>query len=130
MIEYWVANIETLRSTGLVVGFRYQEVCIYTMELLTSKQAGNAWRLGKYISETARLVDCSQSAFVSIYAKWINYSEIRCGRQAVGRPLAIKENGRRSLTDTFKHGSVQQTSYLCCYVTYAYSETGNIKIGS
>ena len=40
-----------------------------------------ARRLGTSISETALIVDCSQSAVVSIYEKWINEGEISSRRQ-------------------------------------------------
>ncbi|GBM73263.1 hypothetical protein AVEN_158622-1 [Araneus ventricosus] len=56
-----------------------------------------ARRLKTSITETARLVGCSRSAVVSIYAKWINDGDTSSRRQGVGRPRVNKEKGRRRL---------------------------------
>ncbi|GBN37285.1 hypothetical protein AVEN_160868-1 [Araneus ventricosus] len=56
-----------------------------------------ARRLGTSLTETARLVDCSRSAVVSIHAKWIDDGDTSSRRQGVGRPRVIKEKGRRRL---------------------------------
>ncbi|GBN45983.1 hypothetical protein AVEN_103359-1 [Araneus ventricosus] len=50
-----------------------------------------ARRLGMSITETARLVGCSRSAFVTIYAKWINDGDTSSRRQGVGRPRVIQK---------------------------------------
>ncbi|GFX25255.1 transposable element Tcb1 transposase [Trichonephila clavipes] len=50
------------------------------------------------ISETARLVGCSQSTVVSTYAKWMNDDETSSRGHGVGLPHAIKEEGRRRLS--------------------------------
>ncbi|GBO46826.1 hypothetical protein AVEN_95212-1 [Araneus ventricosus] len=55
-------------------------------------------RLGRSITETARLVGCSRSAVVSIHAKWINDGDISSRRQGVGRPTRRQRKRRRRLS--------------------------------
>ncbi|GBO06127.1 hypothetical protein AVEN_35207-1 [Araneus ventricosus] len=112
-----------------------------------------ARRLGTSITETARLVGCSRSAVVSIYAKWINDGDTSSRLQGVGRPRVIKEKGRprlpkaksapdsgsadspiqcrskrkcfgtHSSADAVGYGTVQQTSHSCAPVDQASSST-------
>ncbi|GBN32839.1 hypothetical protein AVEN_177871-1 [Araneus ventricosus] len=57
-----------------------------------------AQRLGTSVTETAGLVGCSRSAFVSTHAKWINDGDTGSRRQGVVRPCVIKEKGCRGLS--------------------------------
>ncbi|GBN10362.1 hypothetical protein AVEN_58293-1 [Araneus ventricosus] len=66
-----------------------------------------ARRLGKSITETARLVGCSRSAVVSNHAKWINDGDTSNRRQGVRRPRVMKETGRRSLSRLVKQNRRQ-----------------------
>ncbi|XP_055932899.1 uncharacterized protein LOC129962922 [Argiope bruennichi] len=59
------------------------------------------------ISETARLVGCAGSTVVRTYAKWMNDGESSNRRHGVGRPHAIKENGRRRLSRMVKRNRSQ-----------------------
>ncbi|GBL64883.1 hypothetical protein AVEN_183668-1 [Araneus ventricosus] len=70
-----------------------------------------ARRLGTSITETERLVDCSQSAVVSIHAKWINDGDTSSRHQGVGRPRAMKK-GRRRLSRLVKQNRRQRVAQL------------------
>ncbi|GBM31119.1 hypothetical protein AVEN_58917-1 [Araneus ventricosus] len=67
-------------------------------------------RLGTGITEIARLEGCLRSAVVSIHAKWINDSDTSSRRQGVGRPLVVKEKGRRRLSRLVKQNRCQLTA--------------------
>ncbi|GBN30776.1 hypothetical protein AVEN_173526-1 [Araneus ventricosus] len=69
-------------------------------------------RLETIITETARLVDCSRSAIVSIHAKWIYDGDTGSRRQGVGRPRVIKEKGRRRLSRLVKQNWRQTVAQL------------------
>ncbi|GBO01977.1 hypothetical protein AVEN_273698-1 [Araneus ventricosus] len=71
-----------------------------------------ARRLGTSITETARLVGCSRSAVVSIHPKWINDGDTSSRRQGIGRPLVIKEKGRRRLSRLVKQNRRQTVAQL------------------
>ncbi|GBM86404.1 hypothetical protein AVEN_247443-1 [Araneus ventricosus] len=71
-----------------------------------------ARRLGTSITETARLVGCSQSAVVSIYAKWINEGDTSSRRQGVDRTRVTKEKGRRRLSRWVKQNRRQTVAQL------------------
>ncbi|GFV80666.1 HTH_Tnp_Tc3_2 domain-containing protein [Trichonephila clavipes] len=71
-----------------------------------------ARRLGTSISETARLLGCSRSTLVSIYAKWINDGETSSRRHGVGRLHAIKEKGHRILSRMVKQNRSQTVAQL------------------
>ncbi|GBL81473.1 hypothetical protein AVEN_143739-1 [Araneus ventricosus] len=71
-----------------------------------------ARRLGTSITETARLVGCSRSAVISIHAKWINVGDTSSRLQSVGRPLVIKEKGRRRLSRLVKQNWLQTVAQL------------------
>ncbi|GFW18028.1 HTH_Tnp_Tc3_2 domain-containing protein [Trichonephila clavipes] len=71
-----------------------------------------AQRLGTSISETARLVGCSRSTFVSIYAKWMNDGEISIRQHGVGLLHAIKEKGHRRLSHMVKQNRSKTVAQL------------------
>ncbi|GBL69354.1 hypothetical protein AVEN_14215-1 [Araneus ventricosus] len=71
-----------------------------------------ARRLGTSITETARLVSCSQSAIVSIREKWINGGDTSSRRQSFGRLRLIKEKGRRRLSRSVKQNRRQIVAQL------------------
>ncbi|GBN29495.1 hypothetical protein AVEN_142179-1 [Araneus ventricosus] len=71
-----------------------------------------AQRLGKRITETARLVGCSRFVVVSIHAKWINDGYSSSRRQGVGGPRVIKENGHRRLSRLVKQNRRQIVAQL------------------
>ncbi|GBM37104.1 hypothetical protein AVEN_68711-1 [Araneus ventricosus] len=71
-----------------------------------------ARRLGASITETARLVGCSQSAVVSIHAKWINDGGTSSRPQGVGRKRVIKEKGRRRQSRLVKQNRRQTVAQL------------------
>ncbi|GBN17343.1 hypothetical protein AVEN_141503-1 [Araneus ventricosus] len=71
-----------------------------------------ARRVGTSITETARLVGCSQSAVVSIYAQRINDGDTSSRRQGVGRPRIIKTKGRRRLSRLVKQNRRQTVAQL------------------
>ncbi|GBM84626.1 hypothetical protein AVEN_226660-1 [Araneus ventricosus] len=71
-----------------------------------------ARRLGMNITETARLVGCSQFVVVSIHAKWINNGDTSSRCQGVGYPRVIKEKGRRRLPRLVKQNRHQTVAQL------------------
>ncbi|GBO45683.1 hypothetical protein AVEN_205740-1 [Araneus ventricosus] len=71
-----------------------------------------AQRLGRSITETARLVGCSRSAVVSIHAKWINDGDTSSRCQGVGRPRVIKGKRRRRLSRLEKQNRRQTVAQL------------------
>ncbi|GBM24486.1 hypothetical protein AVEN_254004-1 [Araneus ventricosus] len=71
-----------------------------------------ARKLGTSNIETARLVSCSRSAVVSIYAKWINDGDTSSTRQGVGPPRVIKGKGRRRLSRLVKQNRSQTVAQL------------------
>ncbi|GBL95077.1 hypothetical protein AVEN_188820-1 [Araneus ventricosus] len=71
-----------------------------------------ARRLGKSITETARLVGCSRSAIVNIHAKWINDGDTSSRRHGVGRPRVVKEKERRRLSLLVKQNRRQTVAQL------------------
>ncbi|GBL83426.1 hypothetical protein AVEN_110722-1 [Araneus ventricosus] len=60
------------------------------------------------ITETARLVDCSRSAVVSIHAKWINDGR----HQGVDHPRVIKEKGHWKVSRLVKQNWHQTAAQL------------------
>ncbi|GBN24339.1 hypothetical protein AVEN_60178-1 [Araneus ventricosus] len=72
-------------------------------------------RLETIITETARLVACSRSVVVSIHAKWKNVGDTSSRRQGVGRPLVIKEKGRRRLSRLVKQNRSQTVAQLTAH---------------
>ncbi|GBM10381.1 hypothetical protein AVEN_169670-1 [Araneus ventricosus] len=71
-----------------------------------------ARRLGTSITKTARLVDCSRAAVVSIRTKWINDGDTSSICQGVGRPCAIKEKGHQRLSRLVKQNRRQTVAQL------------------
>ena len=61
-------------------------------------QIVTARRLGQSISETARLVGCSQSAVLSTYRQSSEEGQTTNQRQGVGRPRLIDARGHRRLS--------------------------------
>ncbi|KAJ8276573.1 hypothetical protein COCON_G00083250, partial [Conger conger] len=57
-----------------------------------------ARRLGRSISETAKLVGCSRSAVVSTYRQWSEEGQTTNRRQGIGRPRLIDARGQRRLS--------------------------------
>ncbi|GBM51958.1 hypothetical protein AVEN_194254-1 [Araneus ventricosus] len=76
------------------------------------RQIVMARRLGTSITETARLVRCSRSDFVSIHAKWINDGDTSRRRQGISRPRVIKEKRRRRLSRLVKQNRRQTVAQL------------------
>ncbi|GFU60120.1 transposable element Tc1 transposase [Trichonephila clavipes] len=71
-----------------------------------------ARRLCTSISETARLVGCSRSTVVSIYAKWMNDGETSSRRHGVGRLHATKEKSHWRLSRMVKQNRSQTVAQL------------------
>ncbi|GFV17795.1 HTH_Tnp_Tc3_2 domain-containing protein [Trichonephila clavipes] len=61
------------------------------LSIFDKGQIAMAQRVGMSVSETPRLLGCSLSAFVCIYAKRKNDFKTSSRRQAVGRLRAIEE---------------------------------------
>ncbi|GBM79782.1 hypothetical protein AVEN_267078-1 [Araneus ventricosus] len=88
-------------------------------------------RRGTSITETARLVGCSQPAVVTIHAKRINDGDTSSRRQGVGRPRVIKEKGRRRLSRLIKQNRRQTVVQLTaqydakrkCFGTHSSADT-------
>ncbi|GFU71651.1 transposable element Tcb1 transposase [Trichonephila clavipes] len=81
-----------------------------------------ARRLGKNISETARVVGCLRSTVVSTYAKWMNDGETSSRRHGVGHPHAIKEKSHRRLSRMVKQN---RSETVACNVVYNYPSVNN-----
>lgn len=67
------------------------------LSLFDKDQIVMARRLGRSISETARLVGCSRAAVVRIYQQWSEEGQIQNRRQGVGRPRLIDDKGQQKL---------------------------------
>ncbi|GFS63629.1 e3 ubiquitin-protein ligase NEDD4 [Trichonephila clavipes] len=131
-----VTRVDMLR-TKLWVEFDGEEVLDYggaSRELffLLSKEMFNPYyglfeysavlradfnELGTSISETARLVGCSQSTVVGTHAKWMNDGETSSRRLGVGRLRAIKEKSHWRLSRMVK----QNWSHTVAQLTAQYN---------